>query len=387
MPGKLNAEDTVRQAHGLLREQQNQMQEHIRQLVEMESPSGDRAAATKLQQFLAERLTREGANVTLHPGGAFADHVQADFPGRDGKPILLLGHYDTVWEVGTLAKMPCRIEDGRMHGPGIFDMKAGIELGLAALRALRTVKGELRRPVTMLLNADEEVGSESSRPVTEALARGAEAVLVLEPSAGPQGAVKTSRKGVGDYTITVNGVASHSGLDFEKGHSAILELARQLLEVEKFTDLPRGLTVNPGVIRGGTRTNVVAAEAVAEVDLRIQRMDDAPAIDAKFKSLRPHNPHCQVHVTGGVNRPPLERTSGVTRLYELARELARPLGVELQEIGVGGGSDGNFTAGLGIPTLDGLGAIGDGAHATHEHIVLAELPRRAALIGGLIMAI
>jgi glutamate carboxypeptidase len=293
---------------------------------------------------------------------------------------------DTVYPAGTLATMPCRVQNKRIWGPGVLDMKSGICLMLVAIEGLQRWHSELPRPVTVLLVSDEEVGSDSSRAITERLAKDSAAVLVLEPSFGPHGAVKTARKGVGEYTIKVTGKAAHSGLDFEKGQSAILELARQITVISKLVDLKRGLTLNVGVIQGGTRVNVVPAEATATLDVRIARMKDAAAIDRKLRTLRPFNRKCKLEVSGGINRPPMERTAGVAGLYVKAREIAAQLGWKLAEAAVGGGSDGNFTAGLGVPTLDGLGGVGDGAHAVHESIVIAELPRRAALLAGLIAA-
>jgi glutamate carboxypeptidase len=301
--------------------------------------------------------------------------------------VLLLGHYDTVWELGTLASMPFRIADGRAYGPGVYDMKAGITLMMYALEGLRETRGSLPRPVRVLLVSDEEVGSDSSRAITERLAKESAAVLVLEPATGAEGAVKTSRKGVGEYRVKVTGIPAHAGIEPQKGASAIHELARQIAKIEKFTDYKRGLTVNVGVISGGTRTNVVAAEAWAVVDVRVSRMSDAPRIERKFRSLRPKDERCKLELTGGVNRPPMERTKGVEALYQLAREIARGLGVDLQESATGGGSDGNFTAALGVPTLDGLGGLGEGAHARHEQVVLDALPWKAALVAGLIASL
>jgi glutamate carboxypeptidase len=287
--------------------------------------------------------------------------------------------------------MPCGIAGNKLTGPGVLDMKSGIALMLHAIAALQdwhgraeTQPGELLRPVNVLLVSDEEIGSSSSRTITEALAKRAAAVLVLEPSFGRQGAVKTARKGVGDYRVRVSGKASHAGLDFQKGVNAILELARQIEKISAFTDLKKGLTVNVGIVAGGSRTNVVPAEASAEVDIRIARLKDAAGIDKRMRSLRPFNRKCKIDITGGINRPPMERTAGVAALYAQAKSIARELGWKLGEAAVGGGSDGNFTAGLGVPTLDGLGGVGDGAHAPHEHILISELPRRAALLAGLI---
>jgi glutamate carboxypeptidase len=280
--------------------------------------------------------------------------------------------------------MPCQIDNGRLRGPGVLDMKAGIALMLFAIEALQTWHGRLPRPVTVFLVSDEEVGSSSSRKITEDLARKSAAVLVLEPAAGLRGAVKTARKGVGDYTLTVKGVAAHAGLDPGKGHSAILELARQITVISKWNDLKSGVSVNPGVIRGGTRTNVIAAEAVAEIDVRIKSAKQAAGLDRKFRALKPFDKHCKLHIEGGINRLPMERNAGVAALYKKAQAVAKQIRWKLEEAAVGGGSDGNFTAGIGIPTLDGLGAVGEGAHAIHEYIMISELPRRALLLAGLI---
>jgi glutamate carboxypeptidase len=368
------------------RQQEPAMLDLLRRMVEIESPSDDKAAVDKLGKFLAAEFEGLGGKATLHAQSSYGNHLQAEFAGGAGKPVLLLGHFDTVWPLGTLKSMPFRREGDRAFGPGIYDMKAGIAMMVFALRALRSA-GALPRPVTVLLDTDEEVGSPTGRPLVEAVARECEAVLVLEPSQGPQGHLKTARKGVGDYTIRVRGRASHAGVDFEKGHSAIVELSRQILEVAKFTDLARGITVNPGVVQGGTRTNVVAAEASAEVDIRIARAADARELEQKFAALRPIDHGCALEVSGGLNRPPMERTEGTVRLYRLAQEHAAALGMAMDEASTGGGSDGNFTSALGLPTLDGLGAVGEGAHAANESIVLSELPRRTALLACLIQSL
>jgi glutamate carboxypeptidase len=362
----------------------------IRYLVEIESPSDNRAAVNRIAEAVAEEFLRLGGELRFHQAKDFGSHLQVNFGGKSAKPVLLLGHYDTVYPLGTLAAMPCHIEHNRLTGPGVLDMKSGIALMLHALAALQDwhkEDGGLPRPVTVFLVSDEEVGSESSRAITEALAKKSAAVLVLEPSYGFQGAVKTARKGVGEYLVKVTGKPSHAGLDFQKGVNAILELSRQIERISGFTDLKRGLTVNVGVVSGGSRTNVVPAEASAQVDVRIARRKDAAGIDKKMRHLRPFNRKCKVEITGGINRPPMERTAGVAALYAQAAAIARELGWKLGEAAVGGGSDGNFTAGLGIPTLDGLGGVGDGAHAIHEHILISELPRRAALLAGLIEAV
>lgn len=365
---------------------QADMLKSLRLLVEMESPSSAKSTVDILGAHLATEFERLGGQVTVHSQPIFGDHLEVHFDGADGgKPVMLLGHFDTVWDIGTLKTMPFKVEKGRAWGPGVYDMKAGIVGMLYALRALREAHGgELPRPVTIWLVTDEEVGSESSRKTTEQLAKKSAAVLVLEPSQGIGGALKTARKGVGDYTVKVTGKASHSGVDFEKGESAILELARQIEKISTFTDLKRGITVNPGVIRGGTRTNVVAAEAEVEVDVRIQKIKDAAVIEKKFRSLKAFNRKCMLEISGGMNRPPMERTEKVVKLFRMAQQIASALGFEIEEKATGGGSDGNFTAALGIPTLDGLGGVGEGAHAINESILLSELPRRTALLAGLI---
>lgn len=359
----------------------------IREFVEIESPSDDKLAADRMGALLAARFEALGGRARVHRANDYADSLQIDFPGREKiKPVLLLGHFDTVYPLGTLATMPCRVANGRLHGPGVLDMKSGIALMLYAIEALRGWHAGLPRPVTVFLVSDEEVGSYSSRKITEALAHESAGVLVLEP-AGPRGAVKTARKGVGEYILSVKGVAAHAGLDPGKGHSAIVELARQIAAVSKLNDLRRGLSVNPGVIRGGTRTNVVAAEAVVEIDARIKKATQAVSLDRKLRSLKPVDKHCQIILEGGINRMPMERNAGVVALYKRARAIAKQIDWKLEEAAVGGGSDGNFTAGMGIPTLDGMGGVGEGAHALHENIVISELPRRALLLAGMIESV
>ena len=357
----------------------------IREFVEVESPSDNKLAGDGMGTVLVRKFAALGGRATVHPAEDYADNIQIDFPGNaDVKPVLLLGHFDTVYPLGTLAKMPCHIANGRLHGPGVLDMKSGVALMFYAIEALKAWHGALPRPVTVFLVSDEEVGSSSSRKITEALARKSAAVLVLEPAAGLRGAVKTARKGVGEYTLRVEGVAAHAGLDPGKGHSAICELVRQITVISKLNDLKQGISVNPGVIRGGTRTNVVAAEAEVEIDVRIKSRSQAKTLDRKIRSLKPFDKRCKLSVEGGINRFPMERTAGVAALFRKAQDISRQLDWKLEEAAVGGGSDGNFTAGIGIPTLDGLGGVGEGAHALHEHIVISELPRRALLLAGMI---
>jgi glutamate carboxypeptidase len=262
-------------------------------------------------------------------------------------------------------------------------MKAGVVMALTAIQTLQQLK--LTRPLIFLLNSDEEVGSTISRPITEKLAQEASAVLVLEPAQGL--AYKTARKGVGQYNVQVTGVGAHSGVDFERGHSAVLELAKLIQTISGFTNLERKLTVNCGVISGGTRSNVVPSQASTEVDVRIAKASDAAYVDKLFRSLKVSDPYCKLTITGGINRPPMERKSGTVALFEKARSLAEELGFALEEASTGGGSDGNFTAALGVPTLDGLGAVGEGAHAAHESIVIKHLVPRTALLAAMIASI
>ena len=357
----------------------------IREFVEVESPSDNKLAGDRMGTILAKKFETLGGRVTVHRADDYADNIQIDFASESNlKPVLLLGHFDTVYPLGTLAKMPCCIANGRMHGPGVLDMKSGIALMFYAIEALKAWNGNLPRPVTVFLVSDEEVGSGSSRKITEALAKKSAAVLVLEPAAGLRGAVKTARKGVGEYLLKVEGIAAHAGLDPSKGHSAICELARQITAISKLNDLKQGISVNPGVIRGGTRTNVIAAEAEVEIDVRIKSAGQAKHLDRKIRGLKPFDKRCKLSVEGGINRFPMERTEGVAALYKKAQAISKELDWKLEEAAVGGGSDGNFTAGIGIPTLDGLGGVGEGAHAVHEYVFIPELPRRALLLAGMI---
>jgi glutamate carboxypeptidase len=283
--------------------------------------------------------------------------------------------------------MPFREAEGRLWGPGVLDMKAGIAFFIFAARALQELEIPVPSKVLLQLNSDEEVGSENSRPLTEKNAAASKAVLVLEPGTGLEGKLKTARKGVGDFTIVVRGKASHAGVDFNAGASAILELCRQINQIAGFTNMGQGITVNPGVISGGTRSNVVAAEARVEVDIRIALLKDAEALEKKFHALRPFDARCSLEVTGGLNRPPMERSAEIVKLFRTAQALARGLDVIVDESQTGGGSDGNFTAALGIPTLDGLGGVGEGAHAPTESILVDRIADRSALIAKLLAAL
>jgi len=361
------------------------IQDHLQQLVQQESPSEDPKAVNAAVALVEHWVQEQGARMKRHKQSEFGDVLELRFgsPRSKEKPVLLLGHLDTVWPIGTSKKMPWRKTDGRYWGPGVLDMKAGVVMALAALDTLREMK--LSRPVTLLLNSDEEVGSPISRVITERLALESAAVLVLEPAQGL--AYKTGRKGVGQYHVEVIGVGAHSGVDFEKGHSAILELARQIQTISGFTNLARKLTVNCGVIAGGTRSNVVASQAWTEVDVRIARASDAAHVEKLFRSLKVSDPHCKLTITGGINRPPMERKPGTIALFNKARAIAAELGFVLEEAATGGGSDGNFTAALGVPTLDGMGAVGDGAHAAHESVVIEHLVPRTALLAAMIASV
>lgn len=360
----------------------------LRELVECESPSHDAAAVNRFVELVAARVG-DIAAIRKTRGGRYGANLLCEFrlPGPRRKApgqLLAIGHSDTVWPLGTLAGMPWRVAGNRAFGPGIFDMKAGLAFFVYALRALRELDVPLARRVSLWVVSDEEVGSEDSRAGTERHARDSSAVLVLEPAAGLDGKLKTARKGVGDYTVTVKGKSAHAGLDFTEGANAIVEMARQVETISGFTRLDRGITVSAGVIRGGTRSNVVPGECVVEVDMRIARMKDAAWVERRFQSLKPRDKRCSVTVSGGLNRPPLERSPSVVRLLRIAQGIARELGIPLGETSVGGGSDGNFTAALGIPTLDGLGAVGEGAHAANECILIDRIPDRIALLAKLV---
>jgi glutamate carboxypeptidase len=356
-----------------------------RQLVAAESPSDEKSAVDACVALVASRARALGGRVKLHKQRAFGNVLEARFGPRTTNPknrILLLGHLDTVWPLGTLKTMPCVLSAGRLHGPGTLDMKTGVAMALTALEMLAETRS-LQKEIILLLNPDEEVGSPVSRPITEKLAQQCGAVLVLEPAQGL--ALKTARKGTGNWRICVRGVAAHAGVDFQKGANALLELARIIETVSNWTDLKRGLTVSVGVAAGGTKMNVVPDHAWAEVDVRIARKADGPRIERKFAALKPKDKRCSIELTGGINRPPMERLRGTVRLFKQAQAIATELGFALDEAATGGASDGNFTAALGIPTLDGLGAVGDGAHARHESVVVGHLAPRTALLAGLLL--
>jgi glutamate carboxypeptidase len=374
---------TYRELTRSVAQRRPEMLEMIAELVQVESPTEDRMAVNRCVSLLEKWIQTAGGKSRRNAQSKAGDLLIGRFGPARGAPLMLLGHLDTVWPLGTLKKMPFRLRGGRAWGPGVLDMKAGVVMALIALRVLAEAN-RLAQPVLYLLNSDEETGSEYSRAVTESLARKCAAVFVLEPAQGLAGAYKTARKGVGNYRLQVHGVAAHSGVDFTQGHSAVLELGRQVERASAFTDLARGITVNAGVIGGGTRSNVVAAEAWAEFDVRIAKAADEQRIDRRFRALRAVDRRCRLEVTGGLNRPPMERTSGTVTLFRRAATMAAGLGFQLQEAATGGGSDGNFTSALGIPTLDGMGAVGEGAHADRESILLDALVPRTALLAAMI---
>jgi glutamate carboxypeptidase len=355
----------------------------IESLATIESPSSDKTAVDRLGAFTADRFDTLGWRTESLTQPTMGDHLRLTWGSRDTQ-VLLLGHIDTVWPIGQLARMPVRHDESRLCGPGVFDMKGGIGVGALAVRALAALGLTPRHRVVWLLTSDEEVGSQSSRALIEDEARRSVAVLVLEPSL-PGGGVKTARKGVGEFTIEVQGVSAHAGIEPEKGVNAIVELAHQVLALQRLQDPSRGLTITAGRVEGGTRTNVVPAYGRLELDVRVSTMADARAIEQALYALTPHMPGAALRVSGGINRPPLERSADVVRLYESARTVALALNRDLAEGATGGGSDGNFTAALGVPTLDGLGPLGGGAHALDEHVEVDHLPWRAALIAGLLM--
>jgi glutamate carboxypeptidase len=356
--------------------------EFIEALVAIESPSDDPVAVNRCGAELASRLEAIGGAVTRIPSATAGEHLRVGF-GSGDRQILLLGHFDTVWPVGQIARMPLKREGGRLYGPGVFDMKAGIGLATLATRALvdHGLPGNTR--IVMMWTTDEEIGSTTSRALIETEATKSSAVLVFEPSL-PGGALKTSRKGVGQFEMIATGVSAHAGLDPGKGVSAIRELARQIIAIDSLQDPANGVTITVGTISGGTRVNVVPADARAVIDARAVTRADADRVQRAMRALTAQIPGATLSVTGGFERPPLERTPDVVKLFEQAKAVAADIGVRLEEGSAGGGSDGNFTAAIGIPTLDGFGAIGDGAHAIHEHVEIDALVPRAATITGLL---
>ena len=376
-------------------ERREEILSFIRWLVEQESMSREAEATTRIAENLGDRLAGDGAQIDLFRDPTFGTTLRAHFPVGPGDPghedevagpLLVVGHLDTVWPLGTLARRPFTISADRAYGPGIFDMKAGVTLATFAMRALKEFGRRPKRPVTFLMTCDEETGSHFSRGLIEDEARHAAAALVLEPPV-PGGSIKTARKGVGEFEVIIKGRSAHAGNDPRAGVSAVTELAHQILAINNLMDFDRGTTLNVGVVKGGVLSNVVAAEARAAVDMRFQVIAEGERIEAAMQALVPVIEGAEIEVRGGINRPPLVRTNEIAALFEQARTLAAELGYDLREASVGGGSDGNFIAAMGVPVLDGLGVDGSGAHAEHEHIVIGDIPRRAALLTRLIETI
>jgi glutamate carboxypeptidase len=379
-------------SHSLLKyfvDRQNEIVAFIRALVETESPSGDEAGGKAVVSLLSAAAETIGdVKVEILPANNCGQHLRltAFANAPESAPIMLLGHTDTVHARGSIVERPWRVEANKAYGPGVFDMKANCVLALEVIRAFAQTGLRPKRPVVVLLTCDEETGSASGRPLVEAAAKEASSVLVLEPS-GSGGRVKTGRKGTGMYSLVARGRAAHAGLEPEKGASAVLELARQTERLHAFNVTCRGISVNVGVFHGGTMSNVVAADAHAEIDVRFTSAAEADFIQNEILKLQPFDDRVQLTLTGGINRPPLERTEKVLKLFQQAKKIAAQLGFDLGETQVGGASDGNFAAAVGAAVLDGLGIEGDGAHATHEHIILDDIPRRGALIAGLIASL
>jgi len=372
-----------------LRPREAAMTRLLGQFVSAESPSFDKSAVDRFGKIVAAEWRRRGARVTVLRRRERGDHVRAEWNPRGNRArgqVLVLGHLDTVYGLGTLARMPFRVSKGRAYGPGAFDMKGGLVIALSAVDALKAIGLVPQRRIVFLWTSDEEIGSGTSRATIEREARHSDAVLVLEPASGLDGRVKTGRKGVGEIEIVATGRAAHAGLNPEDGVNAIEEIALHIARISSWNLPGRGVSVNAGVIEGGTRTNVVPEKARVVVDVRAIRAGDMRALERKFRALRPILRGAKLQISGGFNRPPMERKMSVA-LCEKARALAKEMGVTLGEAYVGGGSDGNFTAALGVPTLDGLGAVGEGAHSPNENILIRGLPERAALVAGLLVTI
>lgn len=365
---------------GAVRARRDEMVDALRDLVAMETPSTEPATLERALEWLVGSFGDLGMCTRRRSGRRTAGYLLARPADRGRRPVqLLLGHCDTVWPVGTLAEMPVRVDGAVLHGPGSFDMKGGLVQGLYALRILRDLEVELPLAPVFLVNTDEEIGSFESERTIRRLARIADRAFVLEPSLAPGGRLKTRRKGVGHYEISVRGRAAHAGLNPEEGASAIHELSLLVQRLFELNDPASGVSVNVGTIDGGLRTNVVAPTARATVDVRTPTREDAERIDAALHALRPSRADVTVRVEGSVGRPPLEPSPDGRKLWFAARDLAAGMGLELEEGMAGGGSDGNLTNEF-TPTLDGLGAVGDGAHATHEHVDLECMVERTALL-------
>ncbi|MGI6642463.1 MAG: M20 family metallopeptidase [Bacillota bacterium] len=377
------AKDEQRTILEYLSGRREEMVNTLAELVNMDSPSTDKACMDAFSFRLAQMWKETGAQVTSIPQETTGNHLRVDW-GNGDEQILVLCHMDTVWSRGETSKRPFKVEGGKAYGPGAYDMKSGIVQAMFAVKALDALNLKPTKKIVILHNSDEEIGSPSSRQLIEGEAKKSLAVLVLEPAA-QGGALKTWRKGVGMFRITIKGKASHAGADYEKGASAVLESAHVITYLHGLTDLEEGTTVNVGTIRAGTRSNVVADHALLEVDLRVKTPEAASRVVPKILGLRPVDPRVSITVEGGLNRPPMERNSKNLGLYQIAKSIGESIGIELVESGTGGGSDGNFTSALGIPTLDGLGPVGDNAHSVDEYLLVGSLPERASIVAGLFL--
>jgi glutamate carboxypeptidase len=352
----------------------------LQHVVEMESHSLCKHGIDQLSEFLAREFEAHGAQAEISPSEDRGNVLKAVWRGcGSGRPVLFLGHLDTVWAPGTIVDRPFALKDGKAYGPGVFDMKGGILICLLVCRAFSEQRPRMNGDVIFFFASDEEIGSAASLPLLATTAKNCRAVLCMEPPL-PGGKAKTSRRGVGTFHVRVAGLAAHAGVDHEKGASAILELSRQVIRLQKMTSYDRGVTVNVGTIHGGSAVNVVPGMAEAEVDFRFATMADGQNLERRIRRMQPHDERCRLEFEGSINRPPLERTPAVAMLFQKAKRIASSIGMELDEGATGGASDGSFTAALGVPTLDGLGVEGDGAHAAHEHILIHDIPQRATLL-------
>ncbi|EKN63456.1 M20 family metallopeptidase [Schinkia azotoformans] len=363
-------------------EYQDEIIDFFKEIIEIESPTTDREAVNQVGELIRRKVNSLGAEIEIEPSGAEdrGDHIIARWPGEDNtlKPILVIAHMDTVWKKGTLADMPFKVEDNKIYGPGIFDMKGAVVFAIEAMKIIQDLNKKTKRPITFLFNSDEEINSTTSRSVINREALKSEYVLILEGGVGE--AVLTARKGILYFKVTAKGKASHAGMDHEKGINAIEEISNQVIKIQRLTDYKVGTTVSCGVISGGTRTNVIPAKAVLEIDARVPTNAESERLIKEIESLTPVLEGAELDIYTLVKRPPLDRTDGIVDLYSKAKQFARELGYELEETSTGAISDGNLTAALGIPTLDGLGPIGDGAHAVYEHIEKDKIAKRLALL-------
>lgn len=382
--------ETMRRLAGWLQKREPEMVRLLGRMVRAESPTSDKAAVDRFARLLAAEWRPRGARVRFLRQHKSGDHLRVELilgRARPAGQLMVLGHLDTVYPLGTLTRMPFRVARGRAWGPGTFDMKSGHAIALAAADALAALRLAPAKRLIFLWTSDEETGSESSRRAIEQEARRSDAVLVLEPALGPDGRLKTERKGVGEAELIVRGRSAHAGIEPEKGVNAVHELVLQLGRLLRMNNPRRGIWVQANAIAGGTFANVVPEQASARLDLRVARAADARRLERKLRAVRPILPGARLEVRGGINRPPMERTPAVRALFRHAQELAGEMGVALDEASTGGGSDGNFTAALGVPTLDGLGGVGEGAHSSRECVYIRSLPERAALLAGLLLTL